>query len=1020
MHLRVGTKVASRSQLLSRVYTPSALLTSSIAIVRTQHNLIYPQLSSTRAYATDPPPFDSGDRAANNPKQLRKSWFSKLFQDKKPATDSSWETRRSAADGSKEGYEPDAEWEALQRLSSLIRKVKSELASTDDIEALTEVEFDIKDAVSDLISKLAMHELPVVHTRLIEEAWKILYTPQIGRVQETDLKDLVDAKDVKRLHFDTEELKRLLRLIVRFDQRSDYHVVLGRKVYEALMREIPINNQAEAQEQFMLFVLLLSRNKADNEMLLAFDQLLQKLDSIDEGIAVALVSIINNITDPKIQEILVSRLCDIEALDIGAFNIVLQAAVEGGQRNVWSIYDKTLGNESYLLLPSLDTYELLFRYIVKGFEPERSEAFMKDVKDVMFSTRNDGVLIATYDVLQNQELYRSYLTACIVVDDKKAAEVIAALFESDGIRENLDPETWDVWAQWIAYSKFSVDEVVKVFDAMAEYGYRVTTATLNGVLRASQVSVQNGMATSQFCDDVFSLFKSYEAPIDNTSVSLRIRDRLYAGDVKAAIAAFKLGTKEGLTWNVKTDDMKALFMILESLASHTSAEFDASILVELYMAIRVYVNSVDYTTRLAVVKAFIYHGEIGTLQDFLNEEMGESYRFPPSSFPELYSALREAVLESNSSDAAWMLYECLHMHFIPDYNTYLASIKKFCDLDYPEAALELFRHVRLHTDTPPQRDMYSVILRGFSRRFYRSGIKEVLMCYKIDLNIEPDTELFNAILEASNTDLDAYYTYHIWQQMSFAATSRDSSSGLDRQPNTETFRLLMRMASLAGAGYADHLWDDFQYFANVPITLEVVKFYVVAHLQSGTRGKALNIAAVFMPRILERLEALKNQEENSWQSSESDSVSPFYSSSEKETTVTEIIELLYNYVTPKEKEIIQAWALKAYPEEFKKIRLWDFEAQKLELYDILPYAVPKVDAKTGALIDPSEAEKQAPFILQVETGQDLLTAQEQERHSNMEMEEVRRREKFANMNQKTEETEVREEDLIEVRRNGRT
>ncbi|KAK9379157.1 uncharacterized protein V2V93DRAFT_374137 [Kockiozyma suomiensis] len=979
MSIRVSSKLYSRSLLAARIncsnltaYQP----VSSYHLRSGSNRRLIQLISISRAYATEPPPFDSGDTSSKHPNQSGSSWISKIFRSNSSNHDSvAWESRRvsSTGDEAKSGYEPDAEWEALQRLSNLIRKVKSDLLDSDDLDALHEIEYEIKDAVDELISRLAKEELPVVHARLIEEAWKILYTPQLGRVDESSSTDLVG--DSNRLLFNKKQLKRLLYLIVRFDQRSDYHVVLGRKVYEKLMHEVTASDSGEAQEQFMLFVLLLSRNKADNEMLTAFDELLRILNSIDESMAIALVSIVNNVTDSKVQEILVSRLFEIEALDIGAFNVILQAAVESNQRNVWQIYDKVLGNPSSVspsLLPNLDTYELLFRYVVKAHEPQRSAIFMKDVKDVIFDTTEDGALIPTYDILQNQELYRSYMTACIIADDTKTASVIAVLFDDDGVKPHLEAATWDVWAQWIAYSTCSITQIDALFNKMAEYGYQVTTSSLNGVFRASQVSRNNRVTNRQFCDEVFGLFKAYSVPHDNTSISLRLRDRVAFGDVDAAISSFKIAAQEGLSWDPKTDDMKALFMMLEALAILPDAEFNVALLVELYLAVRVYVDSVDYVTRLAIVKALIKHGEIGTLQDFLKEEMGESFKYEPSTFKELYDVLREAVLESTSSDAAWMMYGCIHAHFIADYETNLIAMRKFCDLGYSEAALELFRHVRKHSSSPPQRDMYSVILRGFARQHYRPGIREVLMCYKIDVNIDPDIELFNAILEASNAILDSYYTYHIWQQMSFSATSRDTAANIDRLPTSETFRLLMRMASMTGAGYADHLWDDFLRFPDVPITLEVVKFYVAAHLESGTRGKAFNIAAVFMPRVVKRLEGM-----NIVKTEAKEARNPvYYPSSERETTVTDIIEVLFNYVPAHEKKIVQEWAMREYPEEFKNIRLWDFEVQRLDLYDVLPYAIPQLQKHEKSASQTLSTSTSSEAKLELRTGSDLIDAPE--------------------------------------------
>ncbi|KAK9469379.1 hypothetical protein V1512DRAFT_256116 [Lipomyces arxii] len=854
----------------------------------------------------EPPPFETTDKSKQQASDgqswllglLRKT-FSRSGPENRP-----WEVRREGDEA--EGYEPDAEWESLQVLSSLVRRIKTEIESGDAVEDLLEIEFELKEAIDDLIPRLAREEFPAVHVRLINEAWNFLYTPQLGNIAEYKGTEVVRSEDAARRHFSIDELKKLLFLVAQFPEVSEFHVELGRKIYQKLMQSMAVDDQA-AQEQFTRFILLLSRNHADNEMLIAFNELLRILKHVDENTAAVLVSIINNISDERVQEVVVSRLFQNVFMDIGAFNIILQSAIEHEQRNIWRVYasifsPEASGNSS--LEPNLDTLELLFRYVVQDYESQESKQFMEGVKEALF----DGSSEPSFDIMENQSLYRSYLTACIVSGHNDVGTKLFDLFSDSEMMPSLEPETWQVLAQWITYFDGNIEKLSGFFAKMNTFGVDTDVVTLNGVLRASQI----GQTTIEFRDAVFALYQEYNVGLDTTSVGLRIRDRLRANLPLEAVAVFQRGVSEGLTWDYKTDDVKALFLMLQGLT--TLEPFDGKLLTDMYLAVRVYVKSVDYKTRLSMAKVFITSGQIGNLRDLLKEEMGEEYKYHPDTFPELFDVLHTAVLNNYNAKSTWMIYGCLHKHFIPPYEAYLPILRHFGDLNMCEAMLEVFRHVRKGTETPPRRDMYSIVLRQFSRRAFSVGIDEVIMCYRLDLNIDPDIEMFNALLEACLTVDMSYMSYSLWQQIRLAAIG-DQVDGLNRLPNSETFRLLMKIASRTNLGYAQALWQEFPKYP-VQLTTEHYQYYVAALCEHGQYDQALSVAT----RAYELPEP-----------------QPTADSSEIPTSVADLIGVVYNYMpTDEHRNAVKEWATLVHPEAWDKVRFMIPELQTMELLGVNP------------------------------------------------------------------------------------
>ncbi|KAK9479570.1 hypothetical protein V1514DRAFT_291703 [Lipomyces japonicus] len=834
-----------------------------------------------RTYATGNNQTEKGTSFINS---VFSAFWNRLNRQGKNPQD--WETRRVASD-IKDGYEPNDEWEALQQLSALIRAIKTELKPEENAAEFENIEYDLKQLIDDLLSKLARDELPIVHVRLVNEAWNIMYTTQIGSVQESSNTEVVFAEDAPRRYFNIEELKKLLYFLARFEDPSEHHVMLGRKVYQTLMQKLP-QNDPTANDQFLLFVLLLSRNKADKEMILAFNGLLHIMKSVNENSAIALVTIINNVSDQNVQEILVAKLFQAVFLDIGGFNVILQSAIENNQKNIWKIHDQVFKSRStYNLEPNLDTYELLFRYIVEDPFSERSKQFVKDVKSVLFESET----VPALDIVDNQSLYRSYLTAAMVTGQQAVAERLYTLFSDEEMLELLEKESWQVVSQSVCFFQGSIESVRDVLKKMTVHGYGVDTATINGLIRAAQLRKD---INPEFRQAIFELYEAYSVSLDTTSVGLRIYDRVSSGRVDEAVQVFKSGISDGLSWNPKKDDMSALFVMLEGLSQ--SNDFDAQLLVEIYLAVRVYIGSVSYPTRLAMLKAFIKHGEYGNAKDFLKQELGDTFKYTPDIFPEMYEFLLESVLSSATVNAAWMTYGCLHQHFIPAYESYLPVMSKLCQLDYSSAALELFRHVRKGTTTPPGTDMYALLFREFARTKYTEGIDELFHCYKLDLNIDPDIELFNGMLEACRTGGLNHLSYTLWQQIRIAATSSDTT--LLRQPNSETFSLLLKIASSTGTPYADEIWNE---FLNYPVikTAEHYKYYVAAYCASGDLNKAFN--------ILKNMELLP-------------APAPSSTSSEKLTSAGDVINVLYNYVeTPAAMKIIEDWATLVHPHEWTKV-----------------------------------------------------------------------------------------------------
>lgn len=206
-------------------------------------------------------------------------------------------------------------------------------------------------------------------------------------------------------------------------------------------------------------------------------------------------------------------------------------------------------------------------------------------------------------------------------------------------------------------------------------------------------------------------------------------------------------------------------------------------------------------------------------------------------YRELFDLLHEFVITYNGEETHetnWVLYGELHKYFHVPFETYLPALEFFCKVDRLNAALVIFRQIKMlnevhgsqHVNLPPLRDMYMYLLRTFGDRLYEDGVVEIHEYLKMDTDIErQDISLQNSVLNAYSNLQNVGKVRDL-----FLAMSSDSktSGGI----NEETIQIMIKTYTYSDMLYVKKFWNSLSQFGVFP-NHDIYKQYVIAHAYHG-------------------------------------------------------------------------------------------------------------------------------------------------------------------------------------------
>lgn len=206
------------------------------------------------------------------------------------------------------------------------------------------------------------------------------------------------------------------------------------------------------------------------------------------------------------------------------------------------------------------------------------------------------------------------------------------------------------------------------------------------------------------------------------------------------------------------------------------------------------------------------------------------------AYRSLFNLLHLFVITYNGEETHetnWVLYGELHKYFHVPYDTYMPALKYFCEKDRLNAALVIFRQVKMlnethgsHHNPPPLREMYMYLLRTFGDRLYEEGVIEVHEYLKMDVGLQSqDITLQNCVLNAYSNLQNVGKAKDLFLSMS---SNSKQVGGI----NEETVQIMIKTYTYSDMLYVKKFWNNLSQFGVFP-DYAIFKQYVVAHVYHG-------------------------------------------------------------------------------------------------------------------------------------------------------------------------------------------
>lgn len=329
-------------------------------------------------------------------------------------------------------------------------------------------------------------------------------------------------------------------------------------------------------------------------------------------------------------------------------------------------------------------------------------------------------------------------------------------------------------------------------------------------------------------------------------------------DPELALQIFFESTKNSSTfWSESSDPSinATLNRLISTIMKHSK---DITQTFPTFRRIRLHMpGSIVAGTMNHLAKAMLAENCVGDVVEMLKRELPkikkDSYHRLPVRAPwaydhrSLFNTLIEYVVSykgDTTSETNWQLYGELHKYFQIPFDSFFPVIQYFCEVDRLNAALVIFRTIKLlnelhgerNDNLPPLKEMCLYLLQIFGEKLYEEGVLEIHDCLKTDVAFEnQDIDLQNCLLNAYANLQDV----HKARDLFLAISAHPKESG---GVNEETIQTMIKALTYGDLDYVNLLWNNLSTFGIFP-NEAIFKQYVIAHVYHGRVEKAAELVS---------------------------------------------------------------------------------------------------------------------------------------------------------------------------------
>lgn len=350
------------------------------------------------------------------------------------------------------------------------------------------------------------------------------------------------------------------------------------------------------------------------------------------------------------------------------------------------------------------------------------------------------------------------------------------------------------------------------------------------------------------------LATEYEPSI--LSFKYLIDKSIQQGKIELAYDLFQQSLKvTSVHWNL-LDDPRIFFTLNRLIISACEQGNDINMTFDKFRFIRQHLASqVSVEALTCLASRMLLEECVGDTIELLKRELPNIEKLSTQKIPlspscyqpyyDLFHLLHNFVLTYDNEktyETNWVLYGELHKYFHIPFDTYLPTLQFFCNVDRLNAALVIFRQIKMlndlhgshHVNLPPLREIYMYLLQTFGDRLYEEGVVEIHEYLKMDTDIEKqDVDLQNCVLNAYSNLQNVGKVRDL-----FLALSADAkeSGGI----NEDTIQIMIKTYTYSDMLYVKKFWNNLSQFGIFP-NYGIYKQYVIAHVYHGFVEEAFKL-----------------------------------------------------------------------------------------------------------------------------------------------------------------------------------
>ncbi|KZF20081.1 hypothetical protein L228DRAFT_263380 [Xylona heveae TC161] len=483
----------------------------------------------------------------------------------------------------------------------------------------------------------------------------------------------------------------------------------------------------------------------------------------------------------------------------------------------------------------------LWSYVLRGFAREDNEKELLQTLDQMlalgvpFNAQIHQTTTKYYALKDNIEQTKKWYERKIAADELPTYHTNSIILKFclrnneiewgrnlffSILEGNPSKRTWDIIFQWAAAMGKGVDEVERMMEVMLKRNVedpsiRPDVETINGLVEFA--SSRNDPYNAE---RYFALGDRWGIAPNAKSYILQTDYRIAAGDLSGARAAYRKLQGEEIA---QGEDLPTINQLIRALCATKTVDFNA--IVDLVEDLNDRKARLEPETASALCKLHLDRDEVNDVVDLLQTH---SFFYSEAERMSIANMLIDFCLDRrNSITRIWEAYSVARiiLNELP-IEPRTRIMQEFFDRRRSDMACHVFGHMRQHVraDRRPTLDTYVECFRGIARAKDAESLTMVHNMLKMDMEIEPNTRMLNALMLAYTACDMPHQSLEYWEDI---ANSREG-------PTYSSIRLafLACAESPLGEKRAQSIWQ-FLKKLDVAIPPEIYSAYLAALAKQG-------------------------------------------------------------------------------------------------------------------------------------------------------------------------------------------